>query len=70
VYTSYGTVTVSSYFYPRFPPAAMATFDKPEDPRSAQALRELDPALLVVGHGPATRDPAPAMDAVIARAAR
>jgi len=70
VYTSYGKVAVSNHFYLRFPLAAMATYDKAEDLRSAQALRALEPALLVVGHGPATSNPAAAMDAAIARAAR
>jgi glyoxylase-like metal-dependent hydrolase (beta-lactamase superfamily II) len=68
VFTSFGKVAVSSHFYVRFPLAAMATFDKAEDLRSAQALRGLDPALLAVGHGPAVRAPAAAMDAAIARA--
>ena len=70
VFTSYGKVAVSNHFYLRFPLAAMATYDKAEDLRSARALRALDPALLVVGHGPATPNPATAMDAAIARAAR
>ncbi|HEX4008531.1 MAG TPA: MBL fold metallo-hydrolase [Solirubrobacteraceae bacterium] len=69
VFTSYGKVAVSNHFYLRFPLAAMATYDKAEDLRSARALRALDPALLVVGHGPATPDPTGAMDAAIARAA-
>jgi glyoxylase-like metal-dependent hydrolase (beta-lactamase superfamily II) len=68
VYTSYGKVAVTSHFYLRFPLAAMATFDKPTDVESARLLRTLDPALLVVGHGPAVRDPGPAMDRAIARA--
>jgi hypothetical protein len=46
----------------------MATWDKPKDVESARALRALDPALLVVGHGPATASPADAMDKAIARA--
>ena len=33
-------------------------------------LRALDPTLQLVGHGPAVRNPAAAMDAAIARAAR
>jgi glyoxylase-like metal-dependent hydrolase (beta-lactamase superfamily II) len=70
VFTSFGTVQVTNHFYLRFPLAAMATFDKAQDLRSAQALRALDPALLVVGHGPAVPAPAAAMDAAIARAAR
>jgi glyoxylase-like metal-dependent hydrolase (beta-lactamase superfamily II) len=70
VFTSYGKVAVSNHFYLRFPLAAMATYDKDEDLRSARALRALDPRLLVVGHGPATPNPIDAMDAAIARAAR
>jgi glyoxylase-like metal-dependent hydrolase (beta-lactamase superfamily II) len=69
VFTSYGKVAVSNHFYLRFPLAAMATYDKAEDLRSARALRGLDPRLLVVGHGPATPNPTDAMDAAIARAA-
>jgi glyoxylase-like metal-dependent hydrolase (beta-lactamase superfamily II) len=70
VFTTYGKTAVSNHFYWRFPLAAMATFDKAEDLRSARALRALDPAMLVVGHGPAVRSPGAAMDAAIARAAR
>lgn len=70
VFTAYGKVAVTNHFYLRFPLAAMATYDKAEDLRSARALRALDPRLLVVGHGPATPNPADAMDAAIARAAR
>ena len=70
VFTSFGKVAVTNHFYLRFPLAAMATYDKAEDLRSARALRALDPRLLVVGHGPATPNPTDAMDAAIARAAR
>jgi glyoxylase-like metal-dependent hydrolase (beta-lactamase superfamily II) len=70
VFTSFGKLQVTNHFYLRFPLAAMATFDKAQDLRSAQALRALDPALLVVGHGPAVPAPAAAMDAAIARAAQ
>jgi glyoxylase-like metal-dependent hydrolase (beta-lactamase superfamily II) len=68
-FTSYGKVAVSNYYYWRFPLAAMATWDKAKDAESARALRALEPSVLVVGHGPAVRDPGPAMDAAIARAA-
>jgi glyoxylase-like metal-dependent hydrolase (beta-lactamase superfamily II) len=68
VFTSIGGVAVSSYFYARFPLAAMATWDKPRDLQSARELRALDPTLLVVGHGPATTSPGSAIDAAIARA--
>ena len=68
-FTSYGRVAIPTFLYPRFPLAAIATWDKGKAVESARALRALDPAVLVVGHGPATRDPAAAMDAAIARAA-
>lgn len=69
VFTTYGRVAVSSWFYVRFPFAAMATWDKARDVESARALRALEPALLAVGHGPAIREPGAAMDSAIARAA-
>ncbi|MGH2930064.1 MAG: MBL fold metallo-hydrolase [Solirubrobacteraceae bacterium] len=68
VFTSFGELAVSNHFYWRFPFAAMATFDATQDLRSAQALQSLDPALLVVGHGPAIHSPGAAMDAAITRA--
>jgi glyoxylase-like metal-dependent hydrolase (beta-lactamase superfamily II) len=70
VFTSFGKLQVTNHFYLRFPLAAMATFDKAQDLNSARALRGLDPALLVVGHGPAIPAPTAAMDAAIARAGR
>jgi glyoxylase-like metal-dependent hydrolase (beta-lactamase superfamily II) len=69
VFTSYGGVAVTSHFHLRFPLAAVATWDKAKDLDSARALRALDPAVLLVGHGPAVRDPGAAMDGAIARAA-
>jgi glyoxylase-like metal-dependent hydrolase (beta-lactamase superfamily II) len=70
VFTSYGGLAVSNHFHLRFPLVAMATWDGAKDLESAGALRALEPALLAVGHGPPLRDPAAAMDAAIARAAR
>jgi glyoxylase-like metal-dependent hydrolase (beta-lactamase superfamily II) len=70
VFTSFGGVAVSNHFYFRFPFAAMATWDQAKDLQSAQAIRVLNPSLLVVGHGPATRLPAAAIDAAITRAQR
>jgi glyoxylase-like metal-dependent hydrolase (beta-lactamase superfamily II) len=67
-FTSFGQVAVSNHFYLRFPLAAMATWDKAQDLESARSLRALNPALLVVGHGPAVADPGTAMDRAIARA--
>jgi glyoxylase-like metal-dependent hydrolase (beta-lactamase superfamily II) len=68
VFTSYGSVAVSTQYYWRFPLATMGTWDKAKDLESARRLRALDPAILVVGHGPAVRDPGAAMDRAIARA--
>jgi glyoxylase-like metal-dependent hydrolase (beta-lactamase superfamily II) len=68
VYTTYGRAAVTNHFYWRFPLAAMATWDKAKDLESARKLRALEPALLVVGHGPPVSDPGRAMDAAIARA--
>jgi len=70
VFTTYGRAEVSNHFTLPFPLAATATWDKALDLRSARELRGLDPSLLAVGHGPAVRDPAAAMDRAIARAAR
>ena len=68
VFTTYGGAAVTNHFYWRFPFAAMATWNKAEDLESARALRALDPAILLVGHGSAVRAPGPAMDKAIARA--
>lgn len=68
VFTTYGRAEVSNHFYWRFPFAAMATWDKRVDAESARKLRALEPALLVVGHGPAIRAPLAAIDAALARA--
>jgi glyoxylase-like metal-dependent hydrolase (beta-lactamase superfamily II) len=68
-FTSYGRVAIPTFLYPRFPFAAMATWDKATAIGSARTLRALDAPVLVVGHGPAVRDPGAAMDAAIAKAA-
>ena len=51
-----------------FPMAAMATQDPRQLVASARALRELDPTVLLVGHGQAVSSPARAIDAAIRRA--
>jgi len=66
VFTSYGRVAVTNHLYWRFPFATAGTQDRAQDLESARRLRELDPAILVVGHGPEVRQPGPAMDAAIA----
>jgi glyoxylase-like metal-dependent hydrolase (beta-lactamase superfamily II) len=67
VYTSYGVVAVTNHFNLRFPLAAPATWDKAKDAESALKLRQLEPRVLVVGHGPPVHDPLPAMDRAISR---
>jgi glyoxylase-like metal-dependent hydrolase (beta-lactamase superfamily II) len=62
VFTSYGRVETTSRLYWRFPFATTATWDKEQNVASAQKLRALDPSVLFVGHGPAVRDPLPAID--------
>src|SRR5581483_3069691 len=68
VFTSIGKVAVTSHYYLRFPLATMGTWDRGTDLESARKLRALDPSLLVVGHGPAVRNPGTAMDQAISRA--
>jgi glyoxylase-like metal-dependent hydrolase (beta-lactamase superfamily II) len=70
VFTTYGGAAVASHFTFPFPLAAMATWDKGRNLESARALRALEPRLLAVGHGPAVRDPVPAMDRAIVKAHR
>jgi glyoxylase-like metal-dependent hydrolase (beta-lactamase superfamily II) len=70
VFTTYGRVTVTNHFYWRFPLAYNATIDRPQDLRSAQRLRELEPSRLLAGHGPVVEAPNAGIDAAIARSAR
>jgi glyoxylase-like metal-dependent hydrolase (beta-lactamase superfamily II) len=65
VFTSIGGLAVSNHFHLRFPLAAMATWDKGKDRESAQKLRAIEPAMLVVGHGGPVRNPGQAMDTAI-----
>ena len=68
VFTAVGGLAVSDHFNWKFPFATMATWNKATDLESAKVLRALQPSVLVVGHGPPTRDPGPAMDKAIAAA--
>ena len=70
VFSTIGGVATSSKVNLRFPLAYLATFDKPQNLESAKRLRDLEPALLVVGHGNAVAAPVAAMDAAIATAER
>ena len=44
--------------------------DRAADLESARTVRALEPAVMVVGHGPALRDPIAALDGAIARSSR
>jgi glyoxylase-like metal-dependent hydrolase (beta-lactamase superfamily II) len=68
VFTSVGGLAVTNHFQLKFPFAAMATWNEATDLESAKTLRALEPSVLVVGHGPPTRDPAGAMDKAITAA--
>jgi glyoxylase-like metal-dependent hydrolase (beta-lactamase superfamily II) len=68
VFTAVGGLAVSDHFNWKFPFATMATWNKATDLESAKVLRALQASVLVVGHGPPTRDPGPAMDKAIAAA--
>lgn len=61
-------VAVSGMLIWRFPFSALVTWHKPTALASAKKLRALDPARLVVGHGPVIEAPAALMDAAIAAA--
>jgi glyoxylase-like metal-dependent hydrolase (beta-lactamase superfamily II) len=69
-FTTLGGVATSARSNPRFPFAAMATWDRPIELATARALRALEPARLGPGHGRIVESPAPHMDAAIARAAK
>jgi glyoxylase-like metal-dependent hydrolase (beta-lactamase superfamily II) len=68
VFTSIGKVSVTSHYYLRFPLATMGTWERGTDLESARTVRALEPSILVVGHGPAVRNPGAAIDQAIARA--
>jgi glyoxylase-like metal-dependent hydrolase (beta-lactamase superfamily II) len=69
-FTSYWRAEVPNRLSQPFPLASMGTQDRHQVVDSARALRALEPAVLVTGHGPAVNTPVAAMDAAIARAAK
>lgn len=60
-----GGMAVSGVIRPLFPFPALATWNKPTALTTAQALYELKPSRLAVGHGGALDDPLPAMNRAI-----
>jgi glyoxylase-like metal-dependent hydrolase (beta-lactamase superfamily II) len=69
-FTTYWRTEIPNRAAQPFPLAAMGTQDRAQIVDAARALRALDPSVLLVGHGPAVRDPRDAMDAAIRRATR
>lgn len=69
-FTTYWRAEIPNRAAQPFPLAAMGTQDRERIIDAARALRALDPSVLLVGHGPAARNPREAMDAAIRRAAR
>jgi len=67
-FTTYVRTETPNHYLQAFPFAAMGTQDPREIVESARALRELDPTVLLAGHGPAVASPARAIDAAIRRA--
>ena len=67
-FTSYVRVEIPNRLLQPFPLAAMGTQDAAGVVESARTLRALDPPILAIGHGPAVRAPAAAMDTAIKRA--
>ena len=65
-----GGIAVSGVLRPLFPFPAMATWNKPTALATAEALRDLRPSLLAVGHGSVLQEPAAAMDRAIETARR
>lgn len=65
-----GGIAVSGVLRPLFPFPAMATWNKPTALATAEALRDLRPSLLAVGHGNVLQEPAAAMDRAIETARR
>jgi len=68
-YQTRGGIAVSGVIRPLFPFPALATWHKPTALASGQALRELQPSRLAVGHGDVLGEPATAMESAV-RAAR
>jgi glyoxylase-like metal-dependent hydrolase (beta-lactamase superfamily II) len=70
VFAAIGGLAVTSHYRTLFPLPTSATWDRASDLESARVLTAFEPQLLLVGHGPATRNPTGAMKAAVARAAR
>jgi len=68
-FTTLNGVATTAQFNPRFPLAAMATWNGPVELETAKALRALDPPRLAPGHGKVVENPGAAMERAIAKVA-
>jgi glyoxylase-like metal-dependent hydrolase (beta-lactamase superfamily II) len=66
-YSTVGSVATSAGPYWRFPLPGIVTWHRPTAALTAAKLRDLDPAVLVAGHGPAVTAPGEAMSAALER---
>jgi len=64
-FSSLGSLATTAGPYWKFPLPGFVTWDRPTALKSAIKLRDLEPSVLVVGHGKPTKDPVPAMTAAI-----
>lgn len=69
VYSTVGGVATTAGPFWRFPFPGLFTWHRPTVLDSASRLADLEPTLLLPGHGAAVKDPVPAMRAAIARRA-
>lgn len=69
-YSTQGGISTAGTLKLLFPMPALATWSKPVGLASAETLVALQPARLVVGHGPVIENPVPAMQRAIAEARR
>lgn len=69
-YSTKAGISTGGTFRLLFPFPAMATWNKPTMICSAEALRDLQPTRLAVGHGDTLQNPAAAMERAIAEAKR
>jgi glyoxylase-like metal-dependent hydrolase (beta-lactamase superfamily II) len=60
-YSTVGAVATAAGPYWRFPLPGFVTWHRPTAERTAAKLRDLDPAVLAAGHGPAVTAPVEAM---------
>jgi glyoxylase-like metal-dependent hydrolase (beta-lactamase superfamily II) len=67
-FTAYGRVMTSDRIRLPFPLAASATWDGEQVLASARTVRDLEPSVMVVGHGPVVSDPIAQIDKALALA--